>query len=201
VSDNVLVDTIFGDTAAVDRAFAGVDHVVAVDLHIGIGRVTGVPIDPRAALGQYDAGTDRYTPYAGSGGPVLQKTELAAVLGVAPDRVRVLSYDVGGNFGVRNRVYVEFGLVLWAARKLGRPVKYTATRLEAFLSDFQGRDLVTRVALALRSDGRFLGVAGRQCQQCRRTLCFVVAARQGVGAGHRFLRHPGGESALARGVH
>ena len=87
-----------------------------------------------------------------------QKTELAAVLGVAPDRVRVLSYDVGGNFAVRNRVYVEFGLVLWAARKLGRPVKYTATRSEAFLSDFQGRDLATRVALALRSDGRFLAL-------------------------------------------
>ena len=89
VSDNVLVDTIFGDRAAVDRAFAGADHVVAVDLHIG--RVTGVPIEPRAALGQYYAGTDRYTLYAGSGGPVLQKTELAAALAVAPDRVRVLS--------------------------------------------------------------------------------------------------------------
>src|SRR5205823_1783702 len=67
-------------------------------------------------------------------------------------------YDVGGNFGVRNRPYIEFGLVLWAARKLGRPVKYTATRSESFLSDFQGRDLVTKVALALRSDGRFLAL-------------------------------------------
>ena len=96
--------------------------------------------------------------YAGSGGPVRQKAELAAVLGVDPGRVRVLSYDVGGNFGVRNRAFVEFGLVLWAARKLGRPVKYTATRSEAFLSDFQGRDLVTKVALALRADGRFLAM-------------------------------------------
>ena len=156
VSDNVFVDTMFGDKEATDRAFVGADHIVAVDFHIG--RVTGVPIEPRAAIGQYDAGTDRYTLYAGSGGPVRQKTELAAVLGVAPERVRVLSYDVGGNFGVRNRVYVEFGLVLWAARKLGRPVKYTATRSESFLSDFQGRDLVTKVALALRSDGRFLAL-------------------------------------------
>ena len=80
------------------------------------------------------------------------------MLGVEPGRVRVLSYDVGGNFGVRNRAFVEFGLVLWAARKLGRPVKYTATRSEAFLSDFQGRDLVTKVALALRADGRFLAM-------------------------------------------
>src|SRR5206468_1850375 len=112
-------------------------------------------LEPRAALGHYDAASDRYTLYAGSGGPVRQKAELAAVLGVAPERVRALSYDVGGNFGVRNRVYVEFGLVLWAARKLGRPVKYTSTRSEAFLSDFQGRDLTIKVELALAGDGRF----------------------------------------------
>ena len=80
------------------------------------------------------------------------------MLGIAPDNLRVLSYDVGGNFGTRNRVFVEFGLVLWAARKLGRPVKFTATRSEAFLSDYQGRDLVTKVELALRKDGRFLAM-------------------------------------------
>ena len=156
VRDNVLVDTMFGDKEATDRAFAGADHVVEMDLHIG--RVTGVPLEPRAALGLYDPASGRYTLYAGSGGPVRQKAELAAVLGVAPEKVRVLSYDVGGNFGVRNRVFVEFGLVLWAARKLVRPVKFTATRSEAFLSDFQGRDLVTKVALALRADGRFLAL-------------------------------------------
>src|SRR5205807_5184577 len=82
----------------------------------------------------------------------------AAVLGIAPEQLRVLSYDVGGNFGSRNRPYVEFALVLWAARKLGRPVKYTASRSEAFLSDYQGRDLVTKVELALRKDGRFLAM-------------------------------------------
>ena len=141
-----------GDRAA----FASADHVVPMDFHIG--RVTGVPMEPRSALGHYDAASGRYTLYAGSGGAVRQKRELAAVLGVAPDSVRVLSYDVGGNFGTRNRVFVEFGLVLWAARKIGRPVKYTATRSEAFLSDYQGRDLVTKVELALRNDGRFLAM-------------------------------------------
>ena len=70
----------------------------------------------------------------------------------------MLSFDVGGNFGARNRVYVEFGLVLWAARRLGRPVKFTASRSEAFLSDYQGRDLVTEVSLALDRDGRFLAL-------------------------------------------
>jgi carbon-monoxide dehydrogenase large subunit len=156
ISDNIAVDTLFGDRAATERAFASADHVVKMDVHIG--RVTGVPLEPRAALAAFDAGTGRSTLYAGSGGAVRQKRELASVLGIAPDHLRVLSYDVGGNFGTRNRVFVEFGLVLWAARRLGRPVKYTATRSEAFLSDYQGRDLVTKVELALSADGRFLAM-------------------------------------------
>ena len=154
--DNVLVDTTFGDREATDRAFAGADHIVKMDFHIG--RVTAVALEPRAALAHYDASTGRYTLYAGSGGAVRHKGDLAFILGIDPKRLRVLCCDVGGNFGSRNRVYVEFGLVLWASRKLGRPVKFTATRSEAFVSDYQGRDLVTRVELALRSDGRFLAL-------------------------------------------
>jgi carbon-monoxide dehydrogenase large subunit len=154
--DNIPVETWFGDRQATDRAFANADHVIRKDFHIG--RVTGVPLEPRAAVAQYDSESGRFTLHAGSGGAVRQKRELATVLGIAPDRLRVLSYDVGGNFGTRNRVFVEFGLVLWAAQKLGRPVKYTATRSEAFLSDYQGRDLVSKVELALRRDGRFLAM-------------------------------------------
>ena len=127
-------------------------------MNFHIDRVTGVPIEPRAALAHYDADTGRFTLYAGSGGAVRQKRELASVLGIAPEACASFRYDVGGNFGTRNRVFVEFGLVLWAARNLGRPVKFTATRSEAFLSDYQGRDLVTRVELALRKDGRFLAM-------------------------------------------
>jgi len=156
LADNIPVETWFGDREATDRAFAAADHVVRKDFHIG--RVTGVPLEPRAALAQYDAESGRLTLHAGSGGAVRQKRELATVLGIAPDQLRVLSYDVGGNFGTRNRVFVEFGLVLWAARKLQRPVKFTATRSEAFLSDYQGRDLVSKVELALRRDGKFLGM-------------------------------------------
>ncbi len=155
-ADNICVDTRFGDAMATERAFAGARHVVAKEFHIG--RVTGVPLEPRAALGQYDAATGRYTLYAGSGGAVRQKNELVQVLGVPPDGLRVISRDVGGNFGTRNRTFVEFGLVLWAAKKLGRPVKFTATRSEAFLSDYQGRDLVTKVELALDDKGRFLAM-------------------------------------------
>jgi carbon-monoxide dehydrogenase large subunit len=117
-----------------------------------------VPLEPRSALAEYDPASGRYMLHAGSGGAVRQKNELAAVLGLAPDRLRVLSHDVGGNFGTRNRVFVEFGLVLWAAGLLHRPVKFTATRSECFLSDYQGRDLVTKVELAIRRDGRFLAM-------------------------------------------
>jgi aerobic carbon-monoxide dehydrogenase large subunit len=156
VPDNVLVDTIFGDVIATERAFAAAAHVVKANFHIA--RVTAFPLETRAALAHYDAASNKYTLFAGSGGAVRQKQELAAVLGIAADRLRILSHDVGGNFGSRNRPYIEFGLVLWAARKIGRPVKYTATRSEAFLSDYQGRDLVTKVELALRSDGRFLAL-------------------------------------------
>ena len=156
VPNNVPIDTFFGNREATEEAFARSDHVVALDLHID--RVTGLPLEPRAALGEYDAASERYTLHAGSGGAVRQKRELAAVLGVTPERLRVLSYDVGGNFGTRNRLFVEFALVLWAARKLGRPVKFTATRSEAFLSDYQGRDLVTKVELALARDGRLLAM-------------------------------------------
>ncbi|HYA04643.1 MAG TPA: xanthine dehydrogenase family protein molybdopterin-binding subunit, partial [Xanthobacteraceae bacterium] len=156
VPNNVLVDTAFGDASATDRAFAAAAHVVKKKFHVG--RVTGVPLEPRAALGHYDAASGRYTLYAGSGGAVRQKNELAVVLGIAPQDLRVISRDVGGNFGTRNRVFVEFALVLWASQKLKRPVKFTATRSEAFLSDYQGRDLVSEVALALDAQGRFLAM-------------------------------------------
>jgi aerobic carbon-monoxide dehydrogenase large subunit len=156
VPNNVTVETVFGNVEATDQAFARAAHVVTKNFHIG--RVTGVPLEPRAALGHYDAATGRYTLYAGSGGAVRQKSELSTILGVSPDNVRVLSHDVGGNFGTRNRVFVEFGLVLWASRKIGRPVKFTATRSEAFLSDYQGRDLVTKVEMALDEKHRFIAM-------------------------------------------
>jgi carbon-monoxide dehydrogenase large subunit len=156
VDHNTLVDTTFGDVAGTDAAFEDAAHVVKADFHVS--RVTGVPLEPRASLASYDAATNRYTLYAGSGGAVRQKNELSKVLGIEPDDLRVLSYDVGGNFGTRNRVYVEFGLVLWASKQLGRPVKYTSSRSECFQSDYQGRDLQTNVELALDSDGKILAM-------------------------------------------
>jgi carbon-monoxide dehydrogenase large subunit len=153
---NVFVDSTFGDVKATDAAFARARHVVSLTVHVG--RVTGVPMEPRAALGSYDAASGRYTLYAGSGGAVRQKRELADVLGEDPEKLRVLSHDVGGNFGTRNRTYVEFPLVLWASRKLGRPVKFRADRAESFLTDYQGRDLVSEVSLAIDETGKFLAM-------------------------------------------
>ena len=157
VPSNTCVDTIFGsDAALVDAAFAKAAHVVTRTFPIG--RVAGTPIEPRAALGAYDAASGKYMLYAGSGGAFRQRREIADVLGFDHKLLRVLSFDVGGNFGVKNRLYVEYALVVWAAKKLGRPVKFTATRSETLVSDYQGRDLLTTVSLALDKDGRFLAM-------------------------------------------
>lgn len=156
VPGNLLVESLFGEQEATRRAFAAADRVV--QRTFVIPRVTACALEPRAALAHHDAVSGRSTIWAGSGGAVRQKQELAAVLGIDPAALRVVSMDVGGNFGSRNRVFVEFALVLWAARKLGRPVKYAASRSEAFLSDYQGRDLVSTVSLALSAAGKFLAL-------------------------------------------
>jgi aerobic carbon-monoxide dehydrogenase large subunit len=157
-SSNVCVDAEVGDAAATAAAFARAAHVVT--LETWVQRVTGVPLEPRAAVGHYDAASGRTTLYAGSGGVVRQKHELAGILDTAMEHVRVVSGDVGGNFGTRNAFYPEFALVAWASRRVGRPVKWTCERQEAFLSDYQGRDLFVQAELALDRDGRFLALRG-----------------------------------------
>jgi carbon-monoxide dehydrogenase large subunit len=153
---NLTIDADLGDAQATDAAFARANCVVRLDTRVQ--RVTGVPLEPRAALGAYDAAAKRFTLYAGSGGVVRQKRELAAILGVAESAVRVVARDTGGNFGTKNSFFPEFALVAWAARRLGRPVKWTCERGEAFLSDFQGRDLTVEAELALDAQGNFLAL-------------------------------------------
>jgi aerobic carbon-monoxide dehydrogenase large subunit len=157
-ASNVCVDAEVGDAAAAAAAFDRARHVVR--LETWVQRVTGAPLEPRAAVGDYDATSGRTTLYAGSGGVVRQRHELAAVLDVPVDRIRVVSGDVGGNFGTRNAFYPEFALVAWAARRIGRPVKWTCERHEAFLSDYQGRDLFACAELALDQSGAFLALRG-----------------------------------------
>ena len=117
-------------------------------------------MEPRAALADFDAETGRFTVYAGNGGAVRLKNDLASILDVPPEKVRVLMQDVGGNFGTRGMIYPEFALVAWAARRLGRPVKWIIERNESFLSDYQGRDLTVEAELALDKKGRFLAMRG-----------------------------------------
>ena len=155
---NVVVDGELGDRAATEAAFARAAHVVKFDTWVQ--RVTGVPMEPRAAVCEFDAATGRYTLYAGNGGAWRLKDDLASILGVPADRVRVIMRDVGGNFGTRGMIYAEFALVAWAARRLGRPVKWTAERHEGFLGDYQARDLAVTAELALDRDGNFLAMRG-----------------------------------------
>jgi carbon-monoxide dehydrogenase large subunit len=158
-ASNVCVDLEAGDAAAVDAAFARATHVVRLDTWVH--RVTGVPMEPRAAAGAWDPVSQRYTVHAGAGGLGRTRTGVAGSLGVPESAVRVMAGDVGGNFGTRNSCYPEFALVAWAARRLGRPVKWTAERREAFQADYQGRDLAVHAELALDAEGRFLAIRGR----------------------------------------
>ena len=155
---NVVVDGELGDRAATEAAFARAAHVVKFDTWVQ--RVTGVPMEPRAAVGEFDPGTGRYTLYAGNGGAWRLKDDLATILGVPAEQVRVIMRDIGGNFGTRGMVYAEFALVAWAARRVGRPVKWTSDRHEAFLCDYQGRDLAVTAELAIDRNGNFLGLRG-----------------------------------------
>jgi carbon-monoxide dehydrogenase large subunit len=188
IASNVFVDADVGDRAAAAAAFAKAAHVVR--LQTWIQRITGVPMEPRAALGQYDPATGRYTLYAGSGGPVRQKRELAHVLGVPETSVRVVARDVGGNFGTRNNFYPEFALVAWASRRVGRAVKWTCERGESFLSDHQGRDLFVEAELALDEDGRFLGIRGSNLSNVGAYVGSVSPLRKGLSLMSSVYRIP-----------
>ncbi len=157
IAGNIALATTFGDHAGAERAFADAHLVVAETFRNQ--RVASAHMEPRAAIGAYDEASGMYTLLTGSQGAVRVQQTIAACLGVAPERVRALTHDVGGAFGLLNNAYPEQVTVVWAARQVGRPVKWTGDRSQAFLTDYQGRDLVTEAKLALDSDGRFLALA------------------------------------------
>ena len=150
--DNVAVAATFGDHVAVVRTLADAACVVEHDFRIQ--RVANAQLEPRSAIGAFDPETQRYLMIAGSQGVVRQRAALAAALGVPLDAVRVVCPDVGGGFGPRTSLYPEQVVVTWAARRAGRPVRWTSDRTEAFQSDFQGRDAVVHARLGLAADGR-----------------------------------------------
>jgi len=152
--DNICFVHEVGDKAATEGAFARADRIVK--RRLVINRVTAATMEPRGAIGDYNPAEDRYTCYT-----VLQRThayrsELAQIIGVPEARVRVVAGDIGGSFGMKSAIYNEVALCLLASKLLGRPVKWTSTRSEAFLSDAQARDHVTEAELALDRDGHFL---------------------------------------------
>ena len=154
---NLCIDSEAGDRNATEDAFACAAHVVR--LQTTINRVTGVPMELRAALGAYDAAAAQFTVCTSAGGGVIrQRDDIAGALGVAKHAVRVISGDVGGNFGIRNNTCPEFVLVAWAAKRVGRPVKWVCDRRDAFLTDFHGRDLTSKAELALDQNGNFLAL-------------------------------------------
>jgi aerobic carbon-monoxide dehydrogenase large subunit len=157
---NVCFDWHIGDAAKTDAAFAGAAHTV--ELELTNNRLAPNAIEPRAANGYYDSGSDHYTLYTTSQNPHLTRRVMSAItLRVPEHKLRVIAPDVGGGFGSKIFHYSEELLVTWAARRVGRPVKWTAERSESFATDAHGRDHISHAQLALDASGRFLGLRVR----------------------------------------
>ncbi|MDW8314359.1 MAG: xanthine dehydrogenase family protein molybdopterin-binding subunit [Rhodovarius sp.] len=158
--NNICFDWETGDAAATDAAFAEAAHITR--LTVVNNRVVVASMEGRACAAQYDAGSGKLTLYCGTQGSWLVRDLLAEhVLKVPPETIRVVTPDVGGGFGMKLYLYAEYALCALAARQLGRPVKWTAERSEAFLSDTHGRDNITLGELALDKEGRFLALRTR----------------------------------------
>ena len=146
-----------GDRDATRAAFAAAAHII--ELELVNNRLVPAPIEPRAAIGSYDAATDRLDLVLTGQGVHSIRNQLAeAVFRLPPERIQLVAPDVGGGFGMKNFVYPEWVLVLWAARRIGRPVKWVAERSEEFVSGAQGRDNHTKARLGLDESGRFLAL-------------------------------------------
>jgi aerobic carbon-monoxide dehydrogenase large subunit len=156
-SGNLALDNEFGDRAAVEREIESA-HIV-VEQRIRCQRTASAFMEPRAAIGSYDAAENQYTLISGCQGVHRVRQPLAGCLKVPPERVRVICPDVGGGFGSRTNLYAEQVAVVWAARRAGRPVKWTGDRTEAFLTDYTARDVVTSARLAFDRNGRMLALA------------------------------------------
>ena len=156
VPGNVALDFHYGDSAKVAAAFAGATH--KVKLKILNTRMIVNTIEPRAAIGNYDAAKERFTLRSCSQGVMGLKAGLVGVMKVTPDKMQVLTGNVGGSFGMKAQVYPEYVCILHAARALGRPVKWTDERSTSFVSDNHGRDHEQTAELALDADGHFLAL-------------------------------------------
>jgi carbon-monoxide dehydrogenase large subunit len=178
---NISFEFAYGDKAATDAAFSRAKHVVG--LRLENNRVTANSLEPRAAIGVFDFSDDSYTLYTSSQNPHgVRSLAARQVLHVPETKIRVIAPDVGGGFGLKSNAHVEDPLVLWAARRCGRPVKWTATRSEAMLGDYQGRGQIVHGEMALDENGKILGIRARALHAvgaytsavCAAPICFSL---------------------------
>jgi carbon-monoxide dehydrogenase large subunit len=174
VPGNICMDWRTGDIAGAEAAFAKAAHIVTLELDNH--RVTTNPMEPRGSVGQFDPKTGRYTLHVSSQNIHGNRNHAARALGVEQKDLRFIAPDVGGGFGAKNFIYVEHVLVAWAARRVGRPVKWIASRSEVFLTDHPSRDMQATASLALDASGKFLALKAA-------SLANVGAYLAGVGGG------------------
>jgi aerobic carbon-monoxide dehydrogenase large subunit len=153
---NVCFRWARGDEAAVAAAFRAAPHTVAIDLVNN--RLVGAAIEPRAVIGTAAPDGGKLTLYTSTQAPHHIRRQVTEQLGIPESALRVVSPDVGGGFGYKGKLYPEEGIIAWAARRLGRPVRWVATRAESFVADNQGRDHLTHAELAFDDDGHFLAL-------------------------------------------
>jgi carbon-monoxide dehydrogenase large subunit len=158
LADNLCYDWQFGsDQEAIDKAFSEAAHVTTLELVNN--RLVANPMEPRVALGEYNRANDESTLYTTSQNPhVIRLLMGAFVLGIPEHKLRVVAPDVGGGFGTKIFHYAEEAFVTFASRQINRPVKWTSTRSEAFMSDAHGRDHVSKIELAMDADNNFIGL-------------------------------------------
>lgn len=156
IPGNVCLDWCTGDSAGADAAFARAAHVAS--LRLDNHRIVTNPMEPRGGVGSFDPASGRYTLHVSSQNIHINRNFVAQALGVEAKAVRFVAPDVGGGFGAKNFAYAEHTLILWAARRTGRSVKWIASRSEVFLSDHAARDVLAEASLALDANGRFLAL-------------------------------------------
>lgn len=156
VAGNIALDFQFGEPDTVDKAFKAAHHISRVDIRNN--RIVVAPMEPRSAIAHYNSETDCFTMRLGCQGTFGMRNQLAGILNMEREKVRVLTENVGGSFGMKSFVYPEYICLLHAAKKLSRPVKWTEERSSSFLSDQQGRDHEVKGELALNKEGDFLAV-------------------------------------------
>ena len=156
IPGNLCFDYEYGDEAKTNEAFARAAHVTRIALDSQ--RMVGNPMEPKACVAAYDAKTDRYDLYVSSQGLSLMRGSASGITGIPAEKIMVHAQDVGGGFGIRSDAYAEYCVAMLASKTIGKPVKWTSTRSETFLSDYHGRAAKLVGELALDKEGRFLAI-------------------------------------------